>query len=256
MAGRDDTQIGGLDAKFRTTQWTRILDARTADHQRRRDATGAIVQQYWKPVYSFLRRRGLNNEQAKDLTQGFFCDILLSRQLVQQADRAKGRFRALLLSALERYLVGQHRLAGAQKRNPPGSLVSLDGFAFDPAGSTVAEPADDCTPHGAFAYAWAAALVEDVVAAVAESCQQDGLAKHWEVFDATVVRPALAGTSPPRLADVCGALGIESEAKASNMSITVKRRFQAALRARVGQYADSVDEEIRDLMRILSTRGG
>jgi len=48
------------------------------------------------------------------------------------------------------------------------------------------------------------------------------------------------------------------EAKASNMVITVKRRFQAVLRRHVRQCVDSdaeVNEEIRDLMKIFCRRG-
>ena len=110
-------------------------------------------------------------------------------------------------------------------------------------------------PDTAFAYAWASTLLDEVLKSVEASCKERNQEKHWGVFARTVVEPTLHGTKAPALSEVCRELGIESETKASNMCITVKRRFKAALRMRVRQFVDSdsqVDEEIRDLMQILS----
>ena len=100
---------------FGTTHWTVIEAIRSADNAQRRALTGELLKSYWKPVYCYLRRKGFHNEQAKDLTQGFFQEIVLGRDLVQSADPAKGRFRTLLLTALERYLASDHRRQTAQK---------------------------------------------------------------------------------------------------------------------------------------------
>ncbi len=247
--------MGGEDALFRTAQWTRIVDARSASGDLQRRATGQIIRQYWKPVYFFLRRRGLDNDQAKDVTQGFFCDILLGRRLIQQADRTRGPFRSLLLTALERYVIGLHRSATAAKRTPPGTRVSLEGL--DELSDGCLARSADVGPRDAFIYAWARELVWRVVQSVAESCRRDGLDRHWAVFEATVVRPALEGVACPSLESLCRALDIETPAKAGNMSVTVKRRFQAELRRNVRQYVDrdeQVDEEIRELMGVLAGR--
>jgi hypothetical protein len=44
----------------------------------------------------------------------------------------------------------------------------------------------------------------------------------------------------PSLGELCQKYGIESTAKASNMIITVNRRFQAAFRLRSGRAASMV----------------
>lgn len=62
-------------------------------------------------------------------------------------------------------------------------------------------------------------------------------------------------TEPPSLAELCTKHRISSEVKASNMIITVKRRFQAILRRHVRQLVASdteMDDEIRYLIRIFS----
>ena len=38
-------------------------------------------------------------EDTKDLTQGFFHEVVLDRNLIQRADQVKGRFRSFLLHA-------------------------------------------------------------------------------------------------------------------------------------------------------------
>ena len=254
MAKNDRTDIGGPNEAFLQTQWTDILDARTQDTVRRREAVGRIVGQYWKPVYAYLRRKGNRNEEAKDLTQGFFEEIVLKRHLLRQADQRKGRFRTYLLTALDHYVISVHRARTARKRRPAAGLVRLDGLDA----ASLPDPVHEATPERAFAYAWACELLEEVLSSVEAACKTQGLQTHWEVFRRTVVLPNLQQTTVPHLSEICSELGIESVTKASNMSTTVKRRFRAALRVRIRRHVRSdgeVETEIRDLMQILSSSG-
>jgi len=253
MRRHDKTSMGGPDERLKSTRWTEILDARTDDDAHRQQVLETIFARYWKPVYCYLRRKGCGNEDAKDLTQSFFQEIVLGRELIQQADRTKGRFRTFLLTALDRYATDVHRAATARKRRPEGGLVSLEGSDT----ARVAEPVFEATPDEAFHYAWASALLDQVVTEVRDTCQRGGKAVHWAVFRATVLAPIMEGIAAPPLADLCAQHGIADETRASNMSVTVKRRFQAALRRHVRQCVESdeeVEEEIRDLMEILSRR--
>ena len=250
MPDPNNTRMGGEDEAFHTTRWTEILGARTADEDHRRELCATIMGQYWKPVYGYLRRKGFDNERAKDLTQGFFCEILLERRLLERADRRKGKFRTFVLTALDHYTIDVLRAERANKRMPRQGLVSLDGAD----GPDVPEPRDGLTPEDAFHHTWAASLIDQVLDEVEAGCREAGLGKHWAVFDTMVVRPLLDHESP-QLRQLCDRLGIESETKAYNMNVTVKRRFQAALRRRVRQYVSSdveVEQEIRDMMEVLS----
>ncbi len=254
MGLNDRTQIGGTQEAFQTTHWTEILDARTLDEARKRDAVGTIVRQYWKPVYCYLRRKGCDNDRAKDLTQGFFHEIVLGRELISQADRKKGRFRTLLLTALDRYTTSAHRAETAKKRMPAEGLIPLDAMDM----SRTPQPAKGSTPDQAFAYAWASTLLDKVLAEVKEGCRKAGQATHWEVFSLRILRPTMEDADSPALAQVCAQYGISDETKASNMVITVKRRFRRVLRNHVRQFVASdveIYEEICELMRILSAGG-
>ncbi len=253
MKNHDRTQIGGPDGTFQRTHWTQILSLRTDDETKRRAELGDLLGSYWKPVYCYLRRKGHDNEKAKDLTQGFFAKILEGK-LIQKADRAKGKFRTLLLTALDHYVTSVHRAKTARKRMPSKGLIRLDGIDSP----NIPELADNATPDQAFIHAWASALLDEVLAEVKTGCCQSGQEAHWLVFHARVVQPIQEDTDPPSLSDLCGKHGIDDETKVSNMLITVKRRFQKMLRLHVRQFVGSekdVDREIQDLMKILSGPG-
>ena len=254
MARYDRTDMGGRNEAFMTTRWTDILGARTQDADRRRAAMNELLSRYWKPVYCYLRRKGKNNEAAKDVTQGFFEEIVLGRELIQQADQAKGRFRTFLLTALDRYATSVYRAETAKKRMPAAGLVSLEGIGAP----NIPQPAAAATPDEAFNRAWASALLDAVLAELEETYVQTGRVAHWEVFRARVLRPIMHNEEPTPLPDLCARYSIKGETRASNMIVTVKRRFQAILRRHVAQFVDSdeeVDGEIGDLMEILSKGG-
>ena len=247
--------MGGANEVFRTTQWSAILLARTADPGRRRAVVGQLLAQYWKPVYCYLRRKGHDNESAKDYAQGFFHEVVLGRELIQQADRERGRFRTLLLTALDRYVTSAHRAEVAQKRRPTSEVVPLE--VVDALGDL--ELSHTATPEEAFNYAWASALLDEVLAEVEAECRRTGTDRHWEVFHARVVRPILGDVAAPGIEELRATYGIDSPARVSNMIVTVKRRFQTVLKRRVRELVGSdleVDSEIRELMTALARGGG
>jgi RNA polymerase sigma-70 factor (ECF subfamily) len=251
MRRDDNTDMGGPIEEFPPTQWTQIAGALTRDLARRRQILGEILSRYWKPVYAYLRRKGRNDPDAKDLTQGFFETVVLGRDLIRKADRPKGRFRAFLLASLDRYVASVGRAKRAKKRSARGCLVSLD----DPEVARTYERRDSVTPDDAFVHAWASELLGQVLAEVEKSCRADGLAAYWEVFRERSLLPIMENAAPPSLSQICAEHGIPTEAQVSNMIVTVKRRFQAALRRRVRESVSSdaeVDPEIHDLMRMLA----
>lgn len=249
MGWHDQTGMGGTQGVFLTTHWSRI-DGLKADPDREAALIGVLLQSYWKPVYCYLRRRGRDNEEAKDLTQDFFHEVVLNRHLVRRADKDKGRFRTFLLYALQQYLINHDRDARARKRIPKEKLVSLDSAELPalPASFT------DATPENSYDYAWLSALLERVVAEVKTACLQHGLETHWALFQARVVDPILTDNAPLSLAELCRTYGINDTKTASNMIVTVKRRFRSALLEHIRNTvvsADQISEELTYLLRFL-----
>ncbi|MBN2314062.1 MAG: hypothetical protein JXM79_09040, partial [Sedimentisphaerales bacterium] len=99
MENSDWTNMGGARQTFLKTHWS-LLEGIQKRGDKERALIGLLLERYWKPVYCYLRRKGYDNEQAKDLTQGFFHDVVLDRDLIDRADPSKGSFRSLLLHAL------------------------------------------------------------------------------------------------------------------------------------------------------------
>ena len=243
--------MGGDHSVFLTTRWADIRNARTSDRVRQREIIGRLISNYWKPVYCYLSHKGYANAAAKDMTQSFFDEIVLGRDLFDRADQSKGRFRSLLLTALNHYITSVYRHEAAAKRRPKDGMVSLDDFD----GVPLAARAKVMSPDNAFTYIWASILLQEVVNEVEQKCSADEQKLHWHLFCARVLEPAMNGTAPEPLAVICGTLGIEDPSKGANMIVTIRRKFQAAIKNRVRQYVDSdeeVEQEIHDLMKILS----
>jgi len=249
MGYNDQTDMGGSREAFLTTQWSLIENIKT-----NQDRDGALVnsllQQYWKPVYCYLRRKGHDNEQAKDLTQDFFHEVVLNRDMVGRADQAKGRFRSFLLFALNEFLTKQRLKETARKRIPKGKLISLD---INDA-PTLPQSVEIASPEESFHYAWLSTLLERVLAEVRSDCEREGLETHWRLFYQRVVKPIMGGQSPVSLAQLSQEHRIGSGKEASNMVITVKRRFRKALMQHVSRTllsGDQASEEMEELLQYL-----
>lgn len=247
MGYHDETSMGGTARAFLTTHWSLIEDIKS-ENQRNQALIGLLLQKYWKPVYFYLRRKGYDNEQAKDLTQDFFLEVILNREMVQTADPAKGRFRSFLLYALERYLIDQMDKQVARKRIPKEKFVSLDFTDHWDLPAAVSES----SPADSYNYGWMSSLLDQILSQVETKCREQGMEVHWNIFHDRVVRPTLEDAASPSLTDICEKYGVENKKKASNMIITVKRCFQAALKECVRKTMipeRDIDEELREIMR-------
>jgi DNA-directed RNA polymerase specialized sigma24 family protein len=250
----DETAASRRQGFFPSTHWTDVFLARSGDESRQRAALEHLLARYWKPVYCYLRCKGYDTEAAKDLTQGFFSEVVLGRHLIQRADRSIGTLRSFLLKSLNRYAGKVRRAATARKRIPEDRLVSLEKTGELP----VPESLQHTTPSEAFDYAWASALLDEIIADVARECGETGKSVHWDLFRERVLLPIMNGADAPSLSSLCERHSIPTPDKASNMVITVKRRFQAVLKRHVRQLVESdadVHGEITYLMRIFSASG-
>lgn len=243
----DQTDMGGTREAFLTTQWS-LIDGIRAGQDKDRALIGHLLERYWKPVYCYLRRKGYDNEQAKDLTQAFFHEVVLNRGLVQRADQAKGRFRSFLLHALNQYATKQGLKEKALKRIPKEKLVSLDLVEPPP---VLPESIADSTAEESYHYTWVSAMLEHVLSDVEAECREQGMQIHWRLFQARIVQPILGNQPSPSITGLCETYGIGDAKKASNMIITVKRRFQTMLMHYVRSTVLSegqASEELKDLL--------
>lgn len=101
------------------------------------DALEELCRTYWYPLYAYVRRQGRAPEEAQDLTQAFFAQ-LLARESLQTVSRDKGRFRSFLLAAMNHFLADEWDRAHRQKRGGGATIISLDAveaeerYRFEP----------------------------------------------------------------------------------------------------------------------------
>jgi hypothetical protein len=121
-----ELQTPTRDSSFASTRWTVVhqaADSQTAS-QHALSALTELCQIYWRPVYLFLRREGIAQHDAQNLTQAFFADLIESRTYAR-ADPTKGRFR-FLLGTLKHFLTNERSRAMAIKRGEGQRLIPLE----------------------------------------------------------------------------------------------------------------------------------
>ena len=229
---------------FDTTRWSLVLRAQSDDGDARR-ALETLCRTYRPPVLVYIRGRGYARDVAEDLTQSFFAQFL-ERASHADADPARGRFRAFLLTAVKRFLINATQEAHAVKRGGRILFESIDGRASD---ADVA-PASGETPEQAFERAWALVVLDAALRRLREEAR---LADKGELFDR--LRDFL--TEPPdesEYACVAAALNV----RRNTLAVAVHRlrhRLRELVREELAQTAsDRLDFEIelRELRGALS----
>ncbi|MEN6309779.1 MAG: hypothetical protein ABFD91_18690 [Anaerohalosphaeraceae bacterium] len=249
---RDDTAIGGSHNRFETTEWTQIFQYRLSDAKRRGVIIDNLIRKYWKPVYFYLCQHNYDSEKAKDLTQSFFCEVVLSRNLLGRADRSKGRFRNFLLTALRCYLSDTYRKETAECRRPQMQSFQIPVETL----SQLPESVHAQSPEQLFGYIWAVDLIEAVIQQTQAFCELSGKQLHWKLFEAHTLSPIRNQTPPVGLKSLCDEFQIAGQDRASNMIITVKRCFRRILEEHLSQYAQdnsSVEAEIKELFSLFES---
>jgi RNA polymerase sigma-70 factor (ECF subfamily) len=110
-------------SRFPTTRWTLVVAAGDPRRNEARSALVSLCENYWYPLYAYLRRRGYPADQAQDLKQEFFTPVLEGRYL-DRANPEKGRFRSFLLTSLKFFVTDEEDRQRAHKRGG-GQLVPL-----------------------------------------------------------------------------------------------------------------------------------
>lgn len=241
------TEAVGQPQHFCTTQWSVVLSS--AGHTRKADeALGQLCRIYWRPIFAFICRRGHNVSDAQDLTQEFFVR-LLNGNLLSKADPTRGRFRSLLLKALQNFLIDAHAKRSAQKRGGLKQFVSWDDWITE-APSHLSLPAEAivCWPaERLFDARWAATIAEQALRRLREECEARG---RGRVFD--TLRTTLAtDRDDTRYAQLSAELRVP-ESMARRLIHQLRQRYRTLLRQEVARTV-TTEEELEDEIRYLCT---
>src|SRR6266480_1909590 len=163
-------------AAFTTTHWSVVLEAQS-ESPAAREAMENLCRIYWRPIYDFVQRQGIGPEEAKDITQGFFADLLEHKSLTA-VRREKGRFRSYLLGALKHFLADERRRAMAIKRGKGQRLIPLEELSADERKEM--ESTDTVTAEQIYERRWALTLLDHVFGQLGDEYRKAGKAALFD----------------------------------------------------------------------------
>jgi len=239
--------------QFATTRWSLILSAANSEsgEQEARTALDELCRTYWRPVFSFICRRGYSMEDAQDLTQDFFVKIL-GRNWLEHADRNRGRFRSLLLTSLQNFLVNAAERTHTRKRGGDMEFISWDDWMAEaPSQLSISPHALDSLPaERLFDLRWATTVVEQALRRLREECEgKDRLRLFYALS-----RHLTEERDEVSYADLSAALGVAETVVRKQLHI-MRQRYRCLLRDEVAHTVENsadVEEEIRYLCAALA----
>jgi RNA polymerase sigma-70 factor (ECF subfamily) len=239
--------------RFSTTRWSVVLACADSglESATARDALSELCKTYWRPIFAYICRRGYSTEDAEDLTQDFFAS-LLKGPLLQRADPERGRFRSLLLKALQDFLGHAAEKLRTHKRGGGVKFVSWDDWMAEAPSqlSLSAQALNSWLPEQLFDLRWAATVVEQALRRLREECQSKRRLRLFETLSVYLTMER-ADVSYHHLATN---LGIAESAVKKQLH-NLRRRYRWLIREEVAQtvqHPNDVDNEIRHLCATLA----
>lgn len=244
---------GYSPGRFNTTRWSMVLSCADSgiESVAARDALSELCKTYWRPIFAYTCRRGYSTQDAEDLTQDFFSS-LIQGPLLQRADPQRGRFRSLLLKALQDFLGHATEKLRTQKRGGGMKFVSWDDWMAEAPSqlSISAQALDSWSPEQLFDLRWAATVVEQALRRLREECESN---QRLRLFNTLSVYLA-TDRSDVSYQNLATTLGITESAVKKQLH-NLRRRYRWLIREEVAQTVDDpndVEGEIRHLCATLA----
>ena len=232
---------------FATTHWSVVLEAQ-GDSPAAHEALEKLCRIYWRPIYSFLRRKGVSPEEAEDITQGFFAQ-LLERGSLDAVRKEKGRLRSFLLGGLKYFLADEQRRALAVKRGKGQRFISFEELRADQ--RIEMEPADTVTAEMIYERRWALTVLERVINRLKDEYRAAGNAALFDSLKELL--PDEPGA--PSQADIAARLGMTENA-VRQAFYRFRQRYQALLREEIAHTVATPGDIEPELRHLISVLGG
>ncbi len=181
--------------------------------------------------------------------------MVFEGHLLSLADPDRGRFRSLLLKALQNFLTDNHNRRNAQKRGGGKQFVPWnDWMAEAPSHfSTSIGELRSWSPEKIFDLRWATTVTEQALRRLADECENSGRRRMFSVLSKYLT----TGRSDVSYANLSVSLGV-AESSVKRLLHHLRARYRIILRDEVSETvenAEDVDDEIRYLCAVLATSG-
>jgi RNA polymerase sigma factor (sigma-70 family) len=229
-------------ARFPATHISLVQRMACADPDIRERALDTVARAYWAPIYAYIRlTHGASPEDAEDLTQGFFAEVL-RRDLFARFDPARARFRTYVRTCVDAFVANERKGERRLKRGGAALMVSLDLAGLEErlsAGPGVDE---------IFDREWVRAVFAMAVDRLRARCRETGRHAHLALFERYDLAD-IAGREAPTYAVLAADLGITTT-QATNWLAAVRRDFRAIVLETLRELCGS-DDELRAEARAL-----
>lgn len=227
------------------TLYRRVLACLETDST---EALEEFFQDYWHPMYVFLRSKGTNHADSSDLVQGFILKELLTRDQIRNWNPERGRLRTFLMVGLDRFRISEYHRESAQKRGGPKSETHVS-FDFEwSKGRYETQAATEEPPDRRYDREWAEVVVRKSMQSVEKDYVHRGKAKEYRLLSRSLQGRSSTGSKLSQ-AEIAHML----ETNVNNVkqkTLQLRRRYQHALN---NQVAETVDEsEIEDEIKYVS----
>ena len=248
-----DTDIGGPHHKFPITSHSAIVAARSEDQQVRRQAFETIVASYWKPAYKYLRIKWqTSNEDAKDLTQGFFAKAI-EKNYFAGYDSEKASFQTFFRTCLDRFVANQKKAGQRLKRGAGVDHFALD---FNSAEGELAlgAAASAITPEDYFRREWIRSLFTLAIESLRERYDATGLSVYFKLFELYDLGD---DTAEPKIsyASLANEFGL-STSEVTNYLAAARREFRKVVLEKLRELTATEDEFRAESRALLGVKIG
>ncbi len=236
-----------MQSRFTTTSWTKVLAARQAPSTEARQALESLCRIYWYPLYAYVRRQGHAADEASDLTQAYFAE-LIEKGYLEDYDPARGRFRVFLRASVKNFLSKQREHARTWKRGGRTETISFDSQEGE--GRYLQEPADRLTPEEIFERRWALTVLESALGRLRAEQAEAGRATQFERLEGFLTGQEARAS----YGDVAAELST-SEAAIKAAVHRLRQRFGLLLRGQIAETVASpeeVDDEVKYLLGVMA----
>ena len=249
MTHRDpETGIGGGDGRFPETRYTTIAALRSGDTSKINPAWESLVQMYWRPVYKHLRLKWhKSNEDAKDLTQGFFATAI-EKQFFKTYDPSRSRFRTFLRTCLDGYVQNEDKAARTQKRGGDAQFVSFDFHQAE-----IELQQSKYSPDEVFEKEWIRSLFSNSLDDFRKSCETRGKMIPYQIFEKYDVETD--PDSKVSYADLSQEFGIPVTSVTNHLAFA-RREFRKIVLLKLQEMSGNEDEYRNDARRLFGVKFG
>ena len=238
-----DTDIGGPLHRFPVTNHSAIIRARSEDQIVRRRAFDTILASYWKPAYKYVRLKWqAGNEDAKDLTQGFFATAF-EKNYFAIYDAGKASFQTFLRTCLDGFVANERKAGQRLKRGGDMDHYQLDFLTAEH--ELAAQSSSDLSPEDYFHREWIRGMFAMSVEALRRRCEDTGRSAHFQLFE----RYDLSDDANVSYASLAAEFNLEP-ATVNNYLAAVRREFRRVVIEKLREIT-ATDEEFRTEARSL-----